>query len=167
MAGRGLVLTMEEKIGHLLGERELTLATAESCTGGRLGERITRVPGSSTYFLGGVVAYSDSVKQGQLRVSPEILKRYGAVSESVALQMAEGVRRALRARLALAVTGIAGPSGGTTEKPVGTVFIALATPTGSYARGCHFSGDRQEVRERSVTTALEILLDYLQEERAK
>ncbi len=160
-------MTMEEKIGHLLGERELTLATAESCTGGGLGERITRVPGSSTYFLGGIVAYSDSVKQGQLRVSPEILKRYGAVSESVALQMAEGVRRALRARLGLAVTGIAGPSGGTTEKLVGTVFIALATPTGSHARGCHFSGDRQEVRERSVTTALEILLDYLQEERAK
>ena len=154
-------------MGDLLRERDWTLATAESCTGGGLGERITRVPGSSAYFLGGVVAYSNSVKEEHLRVSPEILRRYGAVSEPVALQMAAGVRRALRADLGLAVTGIAGPSGGTAEKPVGTVFIALATPTGSHARRCHFSGERQEVRERSVMAALELLLDYLQEERTK
>jgi len=119
--------TMEAVVGNLLRTRGLRLATAESCTGGLIGNRITDVPGSSDYYVGGVVAYSNSLKQSLLGVSKTTLAMFGAVSEETAIEMASGARKATGAELAVATTGIAGPTGGTVEKPVGTVAIALAS----------------------------------------
>ena len=117
---------LEEAVGRLLAERGLTVAVAESCTGGLIAHRLTNVPGSSAYFLGGVVAYANEVKERVLGVRPETLRRYGAVSRETALEMARRVRRLLGADIALSATGIAGPAGGTPEKPVGLVYVALA-----------------------------------------
>jgi nicotinamide-nucleotide amidase len=134
----------------------LTLAVAESCTGGLLGERITNVPGSSDVFLGGVIAYHDDVKRETLGVRSEDIKRYGAVSEEVALQMASGVREKLRAGVGVSVTGIAGPGGGTPEKPVGLVWIAIHASQVK-ARRFHLIGDRAEIRQRAAQAALEMV----------
>jgi nicotinamide-nucleotide amidase len=134
----------------------LTLAVAESCTGGLLGERITNIPGSSDVFLGGVIAYHNDVKMEALGVRSEDIKRYGAVSEEVALQMASGVREKLRAGVGISVTGIAGPGGGTPEKPVGLVWIALHTSEVK-ARRFHLVGDRAEIRQRAAQAALEMV----------
>src|SRR6185437_10406301 len=120
---------LETKIVRWLTDRKQTLAVAESCTGGYISHRLTNVPGASTVFLSGIVTYSNAAKQTFLGVRAETLERYGAVSESVAREMAEGARQAIRADYAIATTGIAGPGGGTPEKPVGTVFIAVATPS--------------------------------------
>ncbi|GAA4441603.1 competence/damage-inducible protein A [Ravibacter arvi] len=127
-------LEIEEKVGQLLAEKGATLATAESCTGGYIAHRITGIPGSSTYFLGGVVSYANEVKEAVLDVPSEYLKTYGAVSEQVAEAMAEGVRTRLGATFAISTTGIAGPGGGTEEKPVGTIWIACAGPQGTVSR---------------------------------
>lgn len=123
MIGR---IRIEERLHRRLKELHRTLATAESCTGGLIAHRITNVAGASDYFLGGVVAYSDKVKASLLRVSQDDLKEYGAVSEPVARQMAQGVRARFRADYGIGVTGVAGPGGGTAEKPVGLVYIAVA-----------------------------------------
>ena len=122
---------VEDTIVRLLTERNLTLATAESCTGGCIANRLTNVPGASKIFLGGVVAYNNGVKRKFLGVRPETLSRNGAVSAAVAREMAAGARNKFGADFAIAVTGIAGPSGGTKSKPVGTVFIALAGAFGT------------------------------------
>jgi nicotinamide-nucleotide amidase len=135
----------------------LSLGTAESCTGGLVGGRITNVPGSSDAFVGGVVCYSDRLKTELLGVSPELIAEHGAVSEAVARAMAEGARARLRVDMAVSVTGIAGPSGGTGEKPVGTVWFAVASPGETEARRIIFHGSRNEIRERAAQMALFLL----------
>ena len=132
------------------------LAVAESCTGGLLGERLTNIPGSSNVFLGGVIAYHNDVKLDLLGVRTEDLEEYGAVSEEVALQMASGVREKLGADVGVSVTGIAGPGGGTAEKPVGLVWIAVHA-SGVKARRFHVGGDRAEIRQRAAQAALEMV----------
>jgi nicotinamide-nucleotide amidase len=135
----------------------ISLGTAESCTGGLVGGRITNVPGSSDAFVGGVVCYSDRLKTELLGVSPELIAEHGAVSEAVARAMAEGARARLRVDMAVSVTGIAGPSGGTGEKPVGTVWFAVASPGETEARRIIFHGSRNEIRERAAQMALFLL----------
>ncbi len=152
------IFVKARELGRRLRDLGLTLVVAESCTGGGLADAITDVAGSSDYFLGGVVAYSNQVKERLLRVEPGALAAHGAVSEAVALQMAEGVRRLLGADLGVGITGIAGPGGGTPQKPVGLVYIALAGPTGSEARRYLWSEDRVGNKRRSVEAALEMLL---------
>ena len=132
------------------------LAVAESCTGGLLGERLTNIPGSSDVFLGGVIAYHNDVKLDLLGVRAEDIEEYGAVSEQVALQMASGVREKLGADVGVSVTGIAGPGGGTAEKPVGLVWIAVHA-SGAKARRFHVGGDRAEIRQRAAQAALEMV----------
>lgn len=143
------------------GYDEGKIAVAESCTGGRLGDKITNSPGSSAYFLGGVVSYDNRIKEEFLGVTRETLKTYGAVSAETAREMASGVRERFRAETGLAVTGVAGPGGGTDEKPVGTVFIALSTPEGTVAEAYLFSGGRDEIKEQTVVEALRTLAPYL------
>lgn len=152
---------LEAVVGHLLRERGLTLATAESCTGGLLGHRITEVPGSSDYYLGSVVAYANAVKADLLGVPREVLEAYGAVSRETALWMARGARRLFRVDLALSVTGIAGPGGGTPQKPVGLTFIALAAPDGEWVEEHRWRGDRSANKASSAAAALALLRWYL------
>jgi nicotinamide-nucleotide amidase len=135
---------------------KLKLGVAESCTGGLLGERLTNIPGSSDVFLGGVIAYHNDVKKGLLGVSAEVMKRHGAVSEEVALQMAAGVRERTGADVGVSVTGIAGPGGGTPEKPVGLIWIAIHS-LDAKARRFHVVGDRTEIRQRAAQAALEMV----------
>ncbi|MCH7471521.1 nicotinamide-nucleotide amidohydrolase family protein [bacterium] len=139
-----------------------TLGVAESCTGGALAAALTAVPGASKIFLGGVVSYADSVKEGLLDVSQATLKNLGAVSEEAAREMAEGALRLLRTDYAIAITGIAGPGGGTKEKPVGLVFIAWAGPGGTRVERCQFGGNRAAVQDESVSRALAGLLKELE-----
>jgi len=161
---KGGLLMLEEEVGQLLVERGLTLAVAESCTGGLIAHRITNVPGSSRYFLGGVVAYANEAKEKVLGMSHETLAKYGAVSEETALEMAKGVRGLLRADVALSVTGIAGPSGGTPEKPVGLTYIALAAEDGERCEKHLWRGNRWENKEQTAEAALQMLRDYLKGE---
>lgn len=156
--------SLEVQIGHLLRQRALKLALAESCTGGLIGNRITDVPGSSEYFLGGLVAYAYEAKVALLGVSWETLNAKGAVSQDTALEMARGARRVLNTDIAVAVTGIAGPGGGTPEKPVGTTWIGLAAKEGEWTRLFQFSGDREQNKISSANAALQMLLDYLQDQ---
>ena len=142
----------------LLCERNLTLAVAESCTGGLLAGCLTSVAGSSACFKGGVVAYCNSVKTSMLGVPGCLLERYGAVSGPVASAMTEGVRQRLNSDISLATTGIAGPGGGSPQKPIGLVYIALAVcRNATIVRECRFSGNRAAVRAAAVTTALQML----------
>ena len=150
-------MTVAEKLVELLRAQGLTCATAESCTGGGVGAAITAVPGSSAVFLGGVISYANAVKEGVLGVSPETLATVGAVSSETAAQMADGVRRLLKADLAVSVTGIAGPGGGSAEKPVGLVWFGLATKDGVRTERAIFTGDRAAVRAQAVTHALGML----------
>lgn len=155
---------MEYVIGKLLLQKGMCLSVAESCTGGLLGARLTDVPGSSEYFKGGVVAYSNELKKSILGVAPELLDQYGAVSNQTAVAMAEGVRKLTAADLSLAVTGVAGPGGGTPAKPRGLVYIALATSTGTSCRKFQFPGERFAVRRGTVNAALNMVGQYLQDE---
>lgn len=152
---------LAKRAGELLKQMGLTLSLAESCTGGLIAHRITNIPGSSNYFLGGVVAYSNEAKEKIAGVPHEILLRYGAVSEESARAMAEGARRLLASDLALAVTGIAGPTGGTPEKPVGLVYIALAAEEEMRCERHIWSGDRLQNKAQSAEAALEMLIAYL------
>jgi nicotinamide-nucleotide amidase len=147
--------TLEAVVGRLLAERGQTLVTAESCTGGLVAERLTRVPGSSGYFLGGAVVYTNRLKQELLGVPEAMLAEHGAVSEPVARAMAEGARSALSADWAIGVTGIAGPSGGSEEKPVGTVHLAWAGADRTTHRKIRFPGSRDRVRRLTAQVALE------------
>lgn len=140
----------------LLKERGLTLATAESCTGGLVAARLTAVPGASDVFLGAVVAYSNEVKAAQLGVPEDVLAAHGAVSQQAAAAMAHGARTQLGADVAVAVTGVAGPGGGTEEKPVGLVFLHAAGPAGELARRLDFPGDRETIRQRAAVAALHL-----------
>jgi PncC family amidohydrolase len=156
--------SVEVQIGHLLRKRELKLAVAESCTGGLIGDRITNVPGSSEYFLGGLVAYANEAKVALLGVSWDTLNTKGAVSQETVLEMARGARRILNTDIAVAVTGIAGPGGGTPEKPVGTTWIGLVAKQGEWTRLFQFSGNREQNKISSANAALQMLLDYLQDQ---
>ena len=140
--------------GELL-KKQYRLATAESCTGGWVSEVLTALPGSSEWFEGGIVSYSNAIKQSLLHVPEEVLASQGAVSEAVAKAMAQGVRSVLHTEIGVAITGIAGPGGGAEEKPVGTVWVGWASPKEVVAQCYHFSGDRKQVRYQSVATALE------------
>jgi nicotinamide-nucleotide amidase len=154
--------TLEEVVGALLKERKQTVALAESCTGGLISSKLTDVPGSSEYFERGVVSYSNEAKISLLDVSPNIIEAYGAVSAQTAVAMAEGVKWLAQTSFGLAVTGIAGPAGGTTEKPVGLVYIALAANQAETQWRRHqFSGDRLMIRTRATQTALDMLRQRL------
>ena len=153
--------TLEGLAGALLAERGQTLAVAESCTGGLIAHTLTKVVGSSAYFLGGVVAYSDGLKERLLGVNREIILRSGAVSAETARGMAEGMRRVIPVDYALAVTGIAGPSGGTEAKPVGTVYFGLASPDKTQTYLFRFSGERGQVQVLASQTALDLLRRHL------
>ena len=154
--------TMQELVHRILTERGKTLATAESCTGGAIASRFTAMPGASAYFRCGVVSYSNESKAALLGVDPATIARVGAVSEEVARQMAEGVRRVAGADYAIATTGIAGPSGGSAEKPVGTVWIAVATPEGTEAVCRQCGTDRGQVIDRASAFAIAMLHDALE-----
>ncbi|MCC6568003.1 MAG: CinA family protein [Anaerolineales bacterium] len=154
----------EEHIGKLLRERGLTLALAESCTGGLVSDRVTNIPGSSEYFRGGVVVYAYEAKVSILHVSWDTLNRFGAVSEQTVLEMARGARSVLNADIAVSISGIAGPGGGTESKPVGAVWLALVAPQGQWTRSRHFSGNRQQIKAASADAALQFVLDYLRGE---
>jgi len=149
--------TLEEIVGMYLVMRQKTIAVAESCTGGLLSERLTRVPGSSGYFLGGAVCYSNELKTKLAGVALDLIEANGAVSKPVAQALAEGIRTRTGASIGVGVTGIAGPTGGTTEKPVGLVFIALADERGTQIREFRFPGDRDRIRNWATTAALEII----------
>ncbi|MDE6827378.1 MAG: competence/damage-inducible protein A [Alistipes sp.] len=153
--------TLQELVHNLLTERGQTLATAESCTGGTIAARFTAMPGASAYFRCGVVSYSNEAKIGLLGVDPAALERFGAVSEQVARQMAEGVRRAADSDYAVATTGIAGPAGGSAGKPVGTVWIAVAGPCGTVAVLKQCGTDRGQIIDRASSQAIALLREQL------
>jgi nicotinamide-nucleotide amidase len=158
--------TLVERIAGILRTRRLTLVTAESCTGGWIAKLLTDIAGSSDWFERGFVTYSNAAKQESLHVPAETLQRHGAVSEQTVMAMADGALRLSRAQVALAVSGIAGPGGGSLAKPVGTVWLAWGLATGNDSLLCtrhyQFQGDRDAVREQAVCTALEGLLDVLE-----
>jgi nicotinamide-nucleotide amidase len=156
-------ISLEALAGRLLKQQGMTIATAESCTGGRLAAALNAQSGSSAYYMGSVVAYDNSVKTNILGVSPEILNTDGAVSEQTVLQMAEGVRSLMHTDYTIATSGIAGPTGGTPDKPVGTVWIAWATPNGTEARCFHFGAarEREQITQRAVTEAIVHLIKLL------
>jgi nicotinamide-nucleotide amidase len=147
-------------VAHELTLNLATVATAESCTGGLLAERLTRVPGSSSYFLGGVVCYSNDLKTAWADVPAELIQSKGAVSPEVAQALAQGIRRRIGATLGIGITGVAGPSGGSPEKPVGLVYIALADANGSRDRTLRFPGDRERIRWHASQAALDMLRRY-------
>ncbi len=154
----------EVRLGALLRGKGLTLAVGESCTGGLVSHRITNVPGSSSYFLGGIVAYSNEIKERLLAVSPSSLEVHGAVSEQVALEMARGAKSRLGADVGIAVTGIAGPGGGTPDKPVGLAWVAVSGLKSDLVAGHRWRGDRAENKERSASAALKLALALLEGE---
>ena len=149
------------KISNLLKEKNLTIATAESCTGGLISHSITNISGSSDYFDRGIISYSNNAKVELLDVSKKLLEKYGAVSEQVAKAMAEGVRINSNVDIGIATTGIAGPTGGTIEKPVGLVYIALSTADKTIVKKFQFSEDRLQNKESTCNIALQMLLDLL------
>ncbi len=152
---------MEIEIGNLLKEKNLTISCAESCTGGLLTDRLTNVAGSSAYVKGAVVAYANEIKINVLRVNAETVKNFGAVSEQTAKEMAENVRQILNTNIGVSITGIAGPGGGTPEKPVGTVFIGISGDKGDKVEKFQFNGSRTEIKEKTVEAALVLIQVYL------
>lgn len=156
---------LEEKVGAALREKGWTLALAESCTGGLIASRVTDVAGSSDYFLGGVMAYSNEVKERLLGVRQETLVAVGAVSEETAREMAKGACQAIGSDVGVSVTCIAGPGGGTAEKPVGLTFIGAATPEIDLVERHEFEGDRQTIKRAAADAALELLLGALLNDR--
>jgi competence/damage-inducible protein CinA-like protein len=155
-------ISLEQVVAQLLIENRATIAAAESCTGGLLAERLTRMPGSSNYFLGGVVCYSNELKTAWADVPPEMIAAKGAVSSEVAVALAEGIRRHVGSTFGVGITGIAGPSGGSEEKPVGTVHIALAAQGGTKERLVHLPGDREGIRFYASQIALDMVrMHYL------
>ena len=156
-------MTTAEKLVKVLTKKKMTCATAESCTGGGVGYAITAVSGSSTVFWGGVISYDNSVKHGVLGVPEEVLATKGAVSSECAAAMAEGVRLCLKTDLAVSITGIAGPGGGSAEKPVGLVWFGLASKAGTITEKKVFPGDREAVRTSAIEHALQLLLASAEE----
>lgn len=159
--GADPLVSKEALLGQQLKAIGASIATAESCTGGLIAHRITNVPGSSAYFPGGVVTYSDQAKESLLGVPHQTLLKHGAVSWQTAVAMARGAVQQFRSTYGLSVTGIAGPGGGTPGKPVGLVYIALATPDDSYWKRFEWSGDREENKKQSAEAAIQLILDFL------
>jgi PncC family amidohydrolase len=153
--------TLEEIVGELLRARGWRLAVAESCTGGLVGHRITNIPGSSTYYMGSITAYAYEAKVRLLGVQWATLENYGAVSKQVAIEMARGVRRALAADIGMSVSGIAGPGGGTADKPVGLTCFGLSTVNDELAWQIIWKGDRLANKEQSAEQTLKLLVEYL------
>ena len=153
--------TLAVAVGRELREHSATVSVAESCTGGLLGSMITAVPGASDYFVGGVLAYSNDIKQSLLSVDESTLGTYGAVSEETALLMAQGVRRLTKSTYGVSVTGVAGPGGGTADKPVGLVFVGIDSPNGTKAYRLQYRGSRDQIRIRSVKQALWRLIQII------
>ncbi len=154
--------TLEERVGELLVRLGLTISLAESCTGGLIGHRLTNVPGSSRYFMGGVVAYDNGVKERILGVRRETLAEHGAVSAETAQEMAQRARRLFNTDLALSVTGIAGPSGATPEKPIGLTHVHLSARDAEWGERHIWQGNREENKARSAEAALDLLRRYLE-----
>ncbi len=157
-------MTLEEELGEKLRDRKLTIAVAESCTGGLLGSKITDVPGSSEYFLGGVIAYQNEVKESLLHVPQDVIASHGAVSAQTVEAMASGCRELFKCDIAVSITGIAGPGGGSAEKPVGLVYVGLATASGMISRRFQWDGSRVQNKESSIRAAMEMILATLQTE---
>ena len=153
--------TLEEVIGYLLYMRKKTIAVAESCTGGLISHRLTNVPGSSNYFLGSVVAYSDKIKRERLGVKKTTLEKYGAVSEKAAEEMAKGAKKLIRSDFGLGITGIAGPTGATKEKPIGLIYIALAYKDKVETREFKFRGEREVIKAKAANAALDMVRRHL------
>ena len=155
---------LSKELSDMFWKEGLSLATAESCTAGNIAAVITAIPGSSHFYKGGIIAYSDEVKINLLGVSPEILDTKGAVSEEVVIEMAKGAMKSMNSDCAIATSGIAGPDGGTVDKPVGTVWIAWATPEGTVAERYQFGAARlrEQITQRAVTTALVRMIQLLQ-----
>lgn len=154
-------MDLETKIGQVLRARGLTVATAESCTGGLIGHRLTEISGSSAYLMGGIIAYSNAAKMQFLGVTEETLQQYGAVSAETAREMAQGAQIRFEVDFALSVTGIAGPTGGTPEKPIGLTYIGLATRRGVEVQKHIWAGNRSQNKYASATAALELLWEAL------
>ena len=152
-------MTTAEKLVKVLTEKKMTCATAESCTGGGVGYTITAVPSASAVFWGGIISYDNSVKRDVLGVPEDVLATKGAVSPECAAAMAEGARRRLETDLAVSITGIAGPGGGSAEKPVGLVWFGVASPSGTITEKEIFPGDREAVRAAAIEHALQLLLN--------
>lgn len=155
------LIELSARVGQALTDKQLTIATAESCTGGLMGHLLTSVSGSSGYYLGGVIAYSNEVKEAFLGVRHETLLAYGAVSEQTAKEMAAGARERIGSDIGISTTGIAGPTGGTPQKPVGLVYIGLSTKDETLAYECHFKGTREAVKESTAQTLLNKLLESI------
>ena len=155
-------MKIEKRIGNILLRKGLTVGVAESCTGGLISKRITDIAGSSVYFVSGLVTYSNAAKTKFLSVPERTIARHGAVSEIVARGMAKGVRESLQSNIGLSVTGIAGPGGGSLEKPVGLVYMALASQKKVFAARHVFNGNRGAIRKQAADKILEMLLNYLE-----
>jgi nicotinamide-nucleotide amidase len=153
---------LAEEVGGLLLAKDLTLGLAESCTGGLLAAAITEIPGSSGYFNGSIVAYRNKVKKRVLKVTTPCLRKFGAVSAETAAAMARGARKATTGKIGLSITGIAGPSGETKDKPIGLIYIGLEARKARMVRQFNFSGNRQEIRQSACIEALELLREFLQ-----
>lgn len=152
---------IESEIKDLFVKKKLTLAIAESCTGGLVGNKITNVPGSSKYFQMSIVAYSDEVKNKVLGVPIDVLREFGAVSSQTATAMAKRAKKLAQTDVGLGITGIAGPDGGTKERPVGLVYIAIVTDDKVVCRECRFDGQRQDIKNQTAQKVLELLCDFL------
>ncbi len=157
----GYFMTLERQLATLLSQKHLTLSLAESCTGGLISHRLTNVPGSSTFFLLSIIAYDNKAKTKLLGVSPATIKTHGAVSRPTALAMSHGVRRILGTDISIAVTGIAGPSGGSALKPVGTVFIAYHFKKKSLCQQFHFKGSRARIKTQAADAVLKLLISLV------
>ena len=165
MGVRKMSKTLEKAIGDHLRKRKWTLSIAESCTGGLICDRITDIPGSSGYFMGGMVTYSNESKTELLGIPEAYLKRFGAVSPQVARKMAQEVRKAFNTTFGLSTTGIAGPTGGTKEKPVGLVYIGLVDGKKAFVRKENLKGSRREIKKKAAHQGLRFLYDYLSKPR--
>jgi len=163
MAVKQDIEPIEVIIGRLLRKRGWMLSIAESCTGGLIGHRITNIPGSSDYFDGGVITYSNDAKRELLKVPEEVIRTYGAVSRQTAVAMAEGIRKLRGVEIGIGVTGIAGPAGGTEAKPVGLVYIALSSPVRVECKEFRFNGDREMIKLQASEAALNMIRRLLEE----
>jgi len=153
--------SLEQKVGQLLTRQKKTLSVAESCTGGLISNRITNISGSSKYFKAAIVAYSNEVKIQQLKIPSRIIKQNGAVSKEVAILMARNIRKLTKTDIGLGITGVAGPTGATKTKPVGLVYVALATKDNQRFKKFNFKGGRLAIKRKSASSSLKLLKDYL------